>query len=213
MNKGLITDAEAEAMDDKKILDLITLPNFSTSDKITDISGRGVGLDVVKSKIEYLGGRVDFETTVNQGSRFILTLPLTLAIIKAMLVVVKHETYAIPLVNIRETIKIDLTEIKLLQSFEVVKVRDELIPIIRLDKELGIASRSDDREESKDRLSLVICEFGKKALGLAVSHVIGEQDIAVKPLGALIKRTKGIAGATILGDGKVALILDIMSLK
>jgi two-component system chemotaxis sensor kinase CheA len=156
---------------------------------------------------------VDFETTVDQGSKFILTLPLTLAIIKAMLVAVKHETYAIPLVNIRETIKIDLKEIKILQSFEVVKVREEIIPIIRLDKELGIASRPDDREESKDRLSLVICEFGKKALGLAVSRVIGEQDIAVKPLGALIKRTKGIAGATILGDGKVALILDIMSLK
>jgi two-component system chemotaxis sensor kinase CheA len=213
LDKGLITQADADVMDEKKVLDLITLPNFSTSDTITDISGRGVGLDVVKSKIEYLGGRVDFETTVNQGSRFILTLPLTLAIIKAMLVAVKHETYAIPLVNIRETIKVDLNEIKILQSFEVVKVRDEIIPIIRLDKELGIASRPDDREESKDRLSLVICEFGKKALGLAVSRVIGEQDIAVKPLGALIKRTKGIAGATILGDGKVALILDIMSLK
>jgi two-component system, chemotaxis family, sensor kinase CheA len=213
LNKELITQADADLMDEKKVLDLITLPNFSTSDKITDISGRGVGLDVVKSKIEYLGGRVDFETTVNQGSKFILTLPLTLAIIKAMLVAVKHETYAIPLVNIRETIKVDLKEIKILQSFEVVKVRDELIPIIRLDKELGIASRPDDKEESRDRLSLVICEFGKKALGLAVSNVIGEQDIAVKPLGALIKRTKGIAGATILGDGKVALILDIMSLK
>ena len=126
---------------------------------------------------------------------------------------VRHEIYAIPLVNIRETIKIDLHEVKVLQSFEVVKVRDEIIPIIRLDKELGIAARPEDREEADNRMSLVICEFGKKALGLAVSHVLGEQDIAVKPLGALIKRTKGIAGATILGDGKVALILDIMSLK
>jgi two-component system, chemotaxis family, sensor kinase CheA len=108
---------------------------------------------------------------------------------------------------------VDMREVKVLQSFEVVKVRDEIIPIIRLDKELGISARPDDKAESVDRMSLVICEFGKKALGLAVSQVLGEQDIAVKPLGALIKRTKGIAGATILGDGKVALILDIMSLK
>jgi two-component system, chemotaxis family, sensor kinase CheA len=213
LNKGLITETEAAEMDEKKALDLITMPGFSTAKTITDISGRGVGLDVVKSKIEYLGGRVDFETKVNVGSKFILTLPLTLAIIKAMLVAVKHEIYAIPLVNIRETIKIDLRDVRILQSFEVVKVRDEIIPIIRLDKELGIIARPDDKEESADRLSLVICEFGKKALGLAVSQVLGEQDIAVKPLGALIKRTKGIAGATILGDGKVALILDIMSLK
>ena len=213
LNKGLITEVDAAEMDEKRILDLITMPGFSTAKAITDISGRGVGLDVVKSKIEYLGGRVDFETKINVGSKFILTLPLTLAIIKAMLVAVRHEIYAIPLVNIRETIKIDLREVKVLQSFEVVKVRDEIIPIIRLDKELGITARPDDKEESADRLSLVICEFGKKALGLAVSQVLGEQDIAVKPLGALIKRTKGIAGATILGDGKVALILDIMSLK
>ncbi|HQJ15074.1 MAG TPA: chemotaxis protein CheA [Candidatus Omnitrophota bacterium] len=213
LERGIISEADAAAIDEKKILDLITMPGFSTAQTITDISGRGVGLDVVKSKIEYLGGRVDFETRVNEGSKFILTLPLTLAIIKAMLVSVKHEIYAIPLVNIRETIKIDIRDVKVLQSFEVVKVRDEIIPIIRLDKELAIASRPGDKEESRDRISLVICEFGKKALGLAVSQVLGEQDIAVKPLGSLIKRTKGIAGATILGDGKVALILDIMSLK
>ena len=211
--KGIVSEADAAAIDEKKILDLITMPGFSTAKTITDISGRGVGLDVVKSKIEYLGGRVDFETKVDEGSKFILTLPLTLAIIKAMLVSVKHEIYAIPLVNIRETIKVDLREVKVLQSFEVVKVRDEIIPIIRLDKELAIASLPGDKDESPDRMSLVICEFGKKALGLAVSSVLGEQDIAVKPLGSLIKRTKGIAGATILGDGKVALILDIMSLR
>jgi len=188
------------------------MPGFSTSDKITDISGRGVGLDVVKSKIEALGGRVDFESRLNEGSKFILTLPLTLAIIKAMLVSVRQEIYAIPLVNIRETIKIDVHEVKLLQSFEVVKVRNEIIPIIRLDQELGITS-AESKDHDPKRLSLVICEFGRKALGLTVSHVLGEQDIAVKPLSAMIKRTKGIQGATILGDGKVALILDIMSLK
>jgi len=213
ITKGLITKDEAAAIDEKKILDLITLPGFSTAKTITDISGRGVGLDVVRSKIESLGGRVDFETKKGEGSCFILTLPLTLAIIKAMLVRVEDEIFAIPLMNIRETIKLKATELRLLQSFEVVKVREEVIPIIRLNKELGITKSSTAVQDGDDRLSLVIVEYGKKALGLGVSQVLGEQDIAVKPLGSLIKRTKGIAGATILGDGRVALILDIMSLR
>ncbi len=212
LSKGLITEEETRDLDEKKILELITLPGFSTSAKITDISGRGVGLDVVKSKIEGLGGRVEFETKKDQGSKFILTLPLTLAIIKAMLVKVQEETYAVPLMNIRETIKISKKELKLLQNLEVIKVRDEVIPIIRLDKILGIVSFSHKQEDEDERLSLVIVENGKRAMGLVVSQVLGEQDIAVKPLGSLIKRTKGIAGATILGDGRVALILDIMSL-
>lgn len=213
LNKGLLTEEIAAGFDEKRILDLLTLPGFSTKDKITDISGRGVGLDVVKSRIEYLGGRVDFETQVDVGSKFILTLPLTLAIIKAMLVQVHNEIFAIPLISIRETIKINPNDIKFVQNYEVVKVRDEIIPIIRLDKELGIESSAEDVETADSRISLVIVEYGKKALALTVSCVIGEQDIAVKPLGAMIKRTKGIQGATILGDGRVALILDIMSLK
>lgn len=212
LSRGLLTEEEASGIDEKKILDLITLPGFSTSDTITDISGRGVGLDVVKSKIEVLGGRVDFETKRGEGSRFILSLPMTLAIIKAMLVRVETEIFAIPLMNIRETIKIEKNEIKFLQNFEVVKVREEVIPLIRLDRELGIAPKNEESGGDR-RISLVIVEYGKKALGLVVSQVLGEQDIAVKPLGSWVRRTKGIAGATILGDGRVALILDIMSLK
>jgi len=213
VSKGLISEEEALVLDEKKILELISLPGFSTSKVITDISGRGVGLDVVKSKIEALGGRVTFETKKNAGSRFILTLPLTLAIIKAMLVKVSEEIFAIPLMSIRETIKINSDGIKRLQNFEVIKVRDEVIPIIRLDEELGVAISASAEEGSDKRISLVIVEYGKRALGLVVTQVMGEQDIAVKPLGSLVKRTKGIAGATILGDGRVALILDIMSLK
>lgn len=213
VSKGLVSEEEAAAMDEKKVLDLITMPGFSTAKAITDISGRGVGLDVVKSKIEALGGRVDFETKKGEGSRFILTLPLTLAIIKAMLVKVEEEIFAIPLMNIRETIKIKADELRYLQNFEVIKVREEVISVIRLNKELGISSAKAVSDKSDDRISLVIVEYGKKALGLVVSQVLGEQDIAVKPLGSLVKRTKGIAGATILGDGRVALILDIMSLR
>ncbi len=213
LSKGLITEEETKGLDEKRVLDLIALPGFSTAKEVTDISGRGVGLDVVKSKIEALGGRLEFETELGVGSRFILTLPLTLAIIKAMLVKVENEVFAVPLMNIRETIKIEESEIKFLQSFEVIRVRDEVIPIIRLQKEMEIPLSGEIKNRFDPRLSLVIVEYGKKALGLVVSQVIGEQDIVVKPLGSFVKRTKGIAGATILGDGKVALILDTMSLK
>jgi two-component system chemotaxis sensor kinase CheA len=214
LNKGLISQEEAQTMDNKKVLDLISLPGFSTAEKITEISGRGVGLDVVRSKMDTLGGRLDFETKPGEGSRFILTLPLTLAIIKAMLVKVVNEIFAIPLMSIRETIKLKEDEVKMLQNFEVIRVREEVIPIIRLEKELGIPpSEEPEKEKLNGRISVVIVEYGQKSIGLTVSQVLGEQDIVVKPLGSLMKRIKGIAGATILGDGRVALILDILSLR
>lgn len=216
VSKGLVSQEKAQTLDEKDIFDLISMPGFSTADKITDISGRGVGLNVVKAKVEALGGRFDFETKLDYGSRFILTLPLTLAIIKAMLVRVGRigeNIFAIPLMGIRETIKISEDEIKVIQSFEVIRLRDELIPIVRLDKEFGINYIKSDKKEGDDRVFVVIVEYGQKNLGLVVNQVIGEQDIVVKPLGTMVKRTKGIGGATILGDGRVALILDIMSLR
>ncbi len=213
LRKGLILESEAVAdLNKKKILDLITLPGFSTASKVTDISGRGVGLDVVRSKIEALGGDFDFDTDPNRGSRFILMLPLTLAIIKAMLVKVEAEIFAIPLMNIRETIRLEENELKTLQNIEVFRIRDELIPAIRLNKELDLPVNLTLEKDPSGRISLVIIDQGKKLLGLVVNKVLGEQDIVVKSLGALVKRTKGVAGATILGDGTVALILDPMNL-
>lgn len=216
VSKGLISKEEAANLDEKRVLELIAAPGFSTAAKITDISGRGVGLDAVKSKIEALGGRLDFETKLGQGSRFILTLPLTLAIIKAMLVRVENEIFAIPLMSIRETVKLRHNELNMLQNFEVARIRDEVIPTIRLSKEFGLlgAAAAKENEGDKDkRVSIVIIEHGKRAIGLVVSQVIGEQDVVVKPLGTLARKTKGIAGATILGDGRVALILDTMSIR
>ncbi len=213
LGKGLVSETEAANLDEQKVLDLIAMPGFSTAKEITDISGRGVGLDVVKIKIESLGGRLDFETKAGEGTRFLLTLPLTLAIIKAMLVRVRQEILAIPLMNIRETIKVAPNELKVVQNFQVVKVRDEIIPILRMDKELGLPASSGSEETGNEEIPLVIIEHERKAVGLLVSKVMGEQDIVVKPLPAFVKKTKGIAGATILGDGRVALILDIMSLR
>jgi two-component system chemotaxis sensor kinase CheA len=213
LEKGLLTEDEAANLEEKKLLELITLPGFSTAKEVSDISGRGVGLDVVKIKIESLGGRVDCETKPRAGTRFLLTLPLTLAIIKAMLVRVQQETLAIPLMSIRETIKLRPNEIKRVQNFEVVKVRDEVIPILRMDRELGITVNAALQSNANELLPLVIIEYEKKSLGLVVTKIIGEQDIVVKPLPSFVKKTKGIAGATILGDGRVALILDSMSLR
>lgn len=213
VKKGLISQAEVENLDQKKILDIITLPGFSTAKEVTDISGRGVGLDVVKIKMESLGGRLDFESKPGFGTHFFLTLPLTLAIIKAMLVKVQQEILAIPLMNIRETIKIKRNEIKSVQHFEVVQVRNEVIPILHMNRELGLPVTSWETDTADEGIPLVIIEYEKKALGLMVNKIVGEQDIVVKPLPSFVKKTKGIAGATILGDGRVALILDIMSLR
>ncbi|OGX24397.1 MAG: hypothetical protein A3J51_00560 [Omnitrophica WOR_2 bacterium RIFCSPHIGHO2_02_FULL_45_21] len=241
LERGLLTELEAANLDEKKILELITLPGFSTAKEVSDVSGRGVGLDVVKIRVESLGGRLDFETKPQAGTRFLLTLPLTLAIIKAMLVKVQQETLAIPLMSIRETIKLRPDEIKRVQNFEVVKVRNEVIPILRMDRALGIAANaplqshkpegsglasdsqshkpegsglaSDSQSQTNKLIPLVIIEYEAKSLGLVVSKIIGEQDIVVKPLPSFVKKTKGIAGATILGNGRVALILDIMSLR
>lgn len=213
VEKGLLSEQEAANMDEKKILDILTLPGFSTASEITDTSGRGVGLDAVKMKIESLGGRLDFETKTETGTQFFLTLPLTLAIIKAMLVKVEAEILAVPLMSIRETIKILPGEIKLLQNFEVVNVRNEVLPVVRMNKELNIPVSTANKQYSHKQLSMVVIEYEKKALALLVDQVIGEQDIVVKPMPAFFKRTKGISGATILGDGRVALILDIMSLR
>ena len=213
IERGVLSEQEASGLDQKRVLDILTMPGFSTAREITDTSGRGVGLDVVKTKIETLGGRLDFETAPGKGTKFFLTIPLTLAIIKAMLVKVHNEILAVPLMNIRETIKIKPEELKFVQNFEVVRVREEIIPVLRMEKELNIPACPEEEGRTSKQLSLVIVEFEKKALALLVSQIIGEQDIVVKPLPSFVKRTKGIAGATILGDGKVALILDILGLR
>ncbi|MCD6583461.1 MAG: chemotaxis protein CheA [Candidatus Omnitrophica bacterium] len=208
--KGLISPQEVSKNDYRQILDILTMPGFSTSEKVTDVSGRGVGLDVVRNKLDALGGRLDLETQRGKGTKFILTLPLTLAIIKAMLVVIGEQIYAIPLMNIRETVKVKEAELKRIKDIEVMRVREEIVPILRLDKELGMKTLA---TYEKEEISVVIVEGRAKSMGLVVDKVIGEQDIVVKPLGSFVKRIRGIAGGTILGDGRIALILDVVNIK
>lgn len=207
IEKGSITKEEAATMTEKEIIELLFRPSFSTAEKISDLSGRGVGLDVVKSKITALGGHVEVETEWGKGSKFIVRLPLTLAIIQALMINVADDKYAIPLSNIQNIEDVYKKDIKLVQNQEVIVVRDEIIPIIRIRDVLGLPE-----EEDKDMMMGVIVKKGEKQVGFIVDSLIGQQEIVIKSLGKYLSGIDIIAGATILGNGEVALILDVNSL-
>lgn len=209
VEKGLITQEDADKMDDNEAVRLVFLAGFSTADVITDVSGRGVGMDVVKNKIESLGGLIDVETKLDEGSKFKIRLPLTLAIIQALLVKVQEEIYAIPLGSIDSTINITTDNIKTIQNREVILLRGQIIPIIRLNDVLHVPKV----EESNDKdLFVVVVHMGDQKAGIIVDNLIGQQEIVIKTLGKLLAGIKVIAGATILGNGQVALILDVGTL-
>lgn len=195
-------------MADKEIINLLFLPSFSTAKQVTDVSGRGVGLDVVKSKIESLSGEVEVKSKLGEGSTWTIRLPLTLAIIQALMVVVGDEKYAISLGSIKGLEDIPTSDIKLVQNKEVINLRGTVTPLIRLNEVLDCESK-----RSKDEnLIVVIVKKGDKTAGLVIDELIGQQEIVIKSLGKYIKQCKFISGATILGDGEVALILDANAL-
>jgi two-component system chemotaxis sensor kinase CheA len=208
IEKGILKKDMANNLSQKDIIELLFKPSFTTSDKITDLSGRGVGLDVVKTKIEQLGGAVEVETEKGVGSKFIIRLPLTLAIIQALLVVIGDEKYAIPLNSTKEIIKITPEQIKMVQNQEVILLRNMVVPIVRLNKVLEVPGY----EEDNKNLTVVIVKKGEKTSGFLVDSLIGQREVVIKSLGKLLSGIKYIAGATILGDGNVALILDVNSL-
>ncbi len=212
IEKGTVTKEEAESMTDQEIIGLLFRPSFSTSEKVTDVSGRGVGLDVVKTKIEALGGDIDVQTKLGEGSCFSIRLPLTLAIIQALMVELGDEKYAISLETIQTIEDITADEIKYVQSKEVINLRGNVIPIIRLNTILGIEPVLKE-DEDDNNLTVVIVNKGDRQAGLVVDRLIGQQEIVIKSLGKYINNSsKIIGGATILGDGEVALILDVNSL-
>ncbi|HHW47816.1 MAG TPA: chemotaxis protein CheA [Clostridiaceae bacterium] len=206
IEKELLNKELANSLSEEEILDFLFRPSFSTAEKVTDLSGRGVGLDVVKTKIEALGGTVELETEYGKGTRFIIRLPLTLAIIQALLVMVGDEKYAIQLSSINQIINILPEEIKLVQDQEVILYRNKVIPIIRLDKVLNVVKKED---KPKKKLTVVVVKKGDKLSGLLVDSIIGQQEIVQKSLGKFLSGIKVITSATILGDGNVALILDV----
>ena len=208
IERNLVTPEQAANMPEKDIINLLFQPGFSTSEKVTDVSGRGVGLDVVKSKIESLSGEVEVKSKWGEGSTWTIRLPLTLAIIQALMVVVGGEKYAISLGSIQTIEDISPKDIKLVENKEVINLRGTVIPLIRLTEVLDVAST----RSPEDNLIVVIVKKGDKMAGLVIDELIGQQEIVIKSLGKYIKQCKFISGATILGDGEVALILDANAL-
>ena len=209
IEKGLITEEQFAGMSQGDVFDLLFLPGFSTKDKASDLSGRGVGMDVVRTNIIKLNGLIEIKSTKGAGSEFILRLPLTLAIIQSLLVEVAGEIYALPLSSVLETIRVDKHQYHQIGGQEVLKLRDVVLPLIRLEKYFNIPAKS----EIKNFCYVVVVGAAEKRMGLVVTRLVGQQEVAIKSLGNFLSDIPGIAGTTILGDGRVALIIDPMALS
>ena len=204
VEKGLITEEQLSSMSQREMFDLIFLPGFSTKEKATDLSGRGVGMDVVKTNIKKLNGLIEIKSEKGQGSEFILRLPLTLAIIQSLLVEVESEIYSIPLSSVLETLRVEQKLFHLIGGQEVLKLRDMVLPLLRLQNKFNVQQRS----EYDDFCYVVVIGSADKRMGLVVSRLVGQQEVAIKSLGNYLANIPGIGGSTILGDGRVALIVD-----
>ncbi|SHJ52649.1 chemotaxis protein CheA [Desulfofundulus thermosubterraneus] len=202
IEKGLMTPEQAARASDREILDLIFTPGFSTAGTVSDVSGRGVGMDIVRNQIEQINGSVEFTTAPGRGTTFTIKLPLTLAIIRALMVTLGDHVYAFPLTNVLETLTLKPGEIRRVRHAEVIVVRGHVLPLVRL----AHLFQEESKEEGK--LSVVILGSGDKKVGVVVDRLIGEQEIVIKSLGGYLGQVPGLSGATILGDGKVALIVD-----
>jgi two-component system chemotaxis sensor kinase CheA len=208
IEKGLVSEDYANQMSKRDILQLIFLPGFSTAAKVSKVSGRGVGMDVVRTNITNLKGIIEIESEPGIGSTFIIKLPLTLAIIQGLLVNIKNETYALPLSSVVEVVSISDENIFYINQQEVIRIREDVLPLLRLDSLLGLA---DDNNDSKSHY-VVVVGLGVQRIGFAVDELLGQQEIVIKSLGDYLGHIKGIAGSTILGDGRVIMIIDVAEL-
>lgn len=209
IRKGIISPEAAARISDAEGIDLIFEAGMSTAEKATDVSGRGVGMDIVRRNVEALNGTIHVETRVGVGTKFRLKLPLTLATFQALLVSSNSNIYAIPLVSIVETLALESEEIDTVAQKEVIRLRDRIIPLLRLDTLLGVSTNGSGRS---GKVHVVVVKSGERIMGLAVDSLNDPQEVMVKSLGSLIGEIKGISGASILGNGEVALILDVPSL-
>jgi two-component system chemotaxis sensor kinase CheA len=207
LERGILTEEEAGAISDEEAIQICLLPGFSMAQEITDISGRGVGMDAVKNKVEGLGGQLDLVSKVGQGTNVYVRLPLTLAIVLSLLIKVGDETYAISLENVEETILVKRENIKTVHGTPATVLRGEVLSLSDLGDVLG----TEVSEGHRDEYPVVVVKIGKNKIGFIVDELIGQQEIVIKSLGRFLSKIKGIAGATILGDGNVALILDVAS--
>jgi two-component system chemotaxis sensor kinase CheA len=205
VRKGLI-DAAATT-DERQLLDMLFFPSFSTRESASQVSGRGVGLDVVKTNVARLGGMIDIETEIGVGTRFTLTLPITLAIIQALLVGVGKEIYAIPLNAILESNRLLSDQIRTVEKREVVRLRESTLPLLRIADIFGLPRAVDNR-----KMFVVVVGLAEKRLGLVVDSLRGQQEVVIKSVGSVFRNTPGIAGATELGDKRAVLVLDVGAL-
>ncbi|PKL50783.1 MAG: chemotaxis protein CheA [Candidatus Riflebacteria bacterium HGW-Riflebacteria-2] len=214
VERGLFTPEQIAKMPPEEIIKIIFLAGFSTATVVSDLSGRGVGMDAVKAKLEDLNGVLELESKVGEGSRVTIKLPLTLAILPALMVKVGAEMFAIPLGSVLETMDITKADINIVQHQEVTLLRGEVLPIIRLRNVLNVPTTDEQRkmlDAREDELSMVVCASGEKRAGFMVDELFGQQEIVIKSLGNLLSGLPGIMGATMRGDGSIALILDIPS--
>jgi two-component system chemotaxis sensor kinase CheA len=206
--RGICTESDLERMTPKEVLNLILMPGFSTATKVTKTSGRGVGMDVVKKNIEKLNGTLEIDSSVGAGTRFRIKIPLTLAIIQALLVKVGKEIFTIPLTSVVETLRFFQKQMSTIEGIEVIHLRQSTIPLLRLSR---IFNFSQPAPESK-KAFVVIIATGSKQVGLVVDSLVGEQEVVIKPLADYLQENSGFSGATILGDGRISLILDVYEL-
>jgi len=204
--KGIMNALQVDSASGKELIDLLFRAGFSTKTEVTDVSGRGVGLDVVKRSVEELGGSIMVNSSKGAGTTFSLWLPFTLAIIDAMLIGIHDQTYAVPMGTIVETHNYEMSEVKLIRSREVVQLRGEVLPLIRMREFFGL------EKVEKDSINTLVVQSRDRRAALEVDELIGHQQIVVKSLDQRLRRVRGISGGTILGSGKIALILDVESI-
>ncbi len=217
IEKGMVSAEQAAAMSDREAIQLILLPGFSTAPKVTNVSGRGVGMDVVKTNVEKIGGTLDIHSTMGQGTTLRIKIPLTLAIVPALVVTCDNDRYCIPQVSLLELVRLEgdraSHDIELMHSVPVYRLRGQLLPLVYLDEELGLRHRRTQEErQSADIVNIVVLQAEDRQFGLVVDHINDTQEIVVKPLGQHIKGIATYAGSTIMGDGTVSLILDVIGI-
>ncbi len=205
LEKGLVTQDQLAAMTPSEVLDLIFLPGFSTAEQVSDVSGRGVGMDVVRSNMKKLNGTVELESELGRGSCVRLRLPLTLAILPVLLVAVDRETYALPLRAVVETIRVNASDIHRANHVDMLRLRDRVLPVCWLQQAVGLPAKSRAEQQS---LRVVVLAAGEKRVGLVVDQLVGQEETVIKPISSHLRHIQGLSGATISGDGEVRLILD-----
>lgn len=205
LEKGLMSQEQLSTMSPREILDLIFLPGFSLAEKVSDVSGRGVGMDVVRSNMKKLNGAVELDSELGKGSCIRLRLPLTLAILPVLLVSAARETYALPLRSVVETIRIRAGEVHRANGTNMLRLRDRMIPICWLREAIGLSS---DSQQQDALLRVVVLATGQRRVGLVVDQLVGQEETVIKSISSHLHKVPGLAGATISGDGEVRLILD-----